>query len=50
MFNAEVGNVTSQEVTGFSLGTIYYWQVKAGNEAGWGPWSAVRSVLANAVP
>ena len=34
MFNAEVGNVTSQEVTGFSLGTIYYWQVKAGNEAG----------------
>jgi hypothetical protein len=45
IFNAEVGNVTSQEVTGFSLGATYYWRVRAGNGVGWGPWSAVRSVL-----
>ena len=50
LFNAEVGNVTTQEVTGLSLGITYYWRVKAGNSAGWGPWSAVRSVLADTVP
>jgi len=49
-FNAEVGNVTTQEVTGLSLSTTYYWRVKAGNASGWGPWSAVRSVLANTAP
>ncbi len=50
MFNAEVGNITSQEVTSLSLGITYYWRVKAGNASGWGPWSSVRSVLANTVP
>ena len=50
MFNAEVGNVTSQEVTGLSLGTSYYWRVKAGNNTGWSNWSTVRSVLVNTVP
>jgi len=50
IFNAEVGNVTTQEVTGFSLGTAYYWRVKAGNSAGWSPWSEVRSVVSSIVP
>jgi len=50
LFNAEVGNVTSQEVTGLSLGTTYYWRVKAGNSGGWSAWSSVRSVLANTMP
>jgi hypothetical protein len=50
LFNAEVGNVTTQEVTGLSLGITYYWRVKAGNASGWGPWSSVRSVLANTMP
>ncbi|MCJ7664202.1 MAG: Ig domain-containing protein, partial [Desulfobacterales bacterium] len=50
MFNSEVGNITSQEVAGLSLGTAYYWRVKAGNSSGWSNWSSVRSVLANTVP
>jgi hypothetical protein len=50
MFNAELGNVVEQEVSGFSLGATYYWRVKAGNAAGWSAWSSVRSVVANAVP
>ncbi len=50
MFNAEVGNVTTQEVTGLSLGAAYYWRVKAGNAGGWSGWSSVRSVVANSVP
>jgi hypothetical protein len=48
--NAEVGNVTTQEVTGLSLGTIYYWRVRAGNSAGWGNWSSIRSVVSSTVP
>ncbi|MCX6008632.1 MAG: putative Ig domain-containing protein [Chloroflexi bacterium] len=39
MFNAEVGNVLYHEVTGLTAGTTYYWQVKAGNTAGWSGWS-----------
>ncbi|MGB8706700.1 MAG: fibronectin type III domain-containing protein, partial [Dehalococcoidia bacterium] len=50
LFNAEVGNVTTQEVTGPSLGITYYCRVKAGNASGWGPWSSVSSVLANTMP
>lgn len=33
IFDGEVGNVTSKNVTGFTLGVIYYWRVKAGNLA-----------------
>jgi hypothetical protein len=47
IFNAEVGNVTSQEVTGFSLGTTYYWRIKAGNTGGWSDWTALRSFVTN---
>ena len=48
MFNEEVGDVTSYEVTGLSNGTTYHWRVKAGNNAGWSDWSSpTRSVLAN---
>jgi hypothetical protein len=48
MFNADVGDVTSYEVTGLSNGTTYHWRVKAGNNAGWSTWSSTtRSVLAN---
>jgi hypothetical protein len=50
MFNTEVGDVTSQEVTGFTLGITYYWRVKAGNAGGWSNWSSVRSVVASEVP
>jgi hypothetical protein len=50
MFNAEVGDVTSHEVTGLSLGTTYYWRVKAGNTVGWSDWSSTRSVVSNEVP
>ena len=50
MFDMELGNVTSQEVTGFSIGTTYYWRVKAGNDIGWSSWSSVRSVVVNDVP
>jgi hypothetical protein len=50
LFNSEVGNVTLREVAGFSLGTTYYWRVKAGNDVGWGPLSPVRSVITNTVP
>ena len=50
MFDGEVGNVTSKEVTGLTLGTTYYWCVKAGNAGGWSDWSSVRSVIASEVP
>ena len=50
LFNAEVGNVTEQEVNGLSLGTTYYWRVQAGNTTGWGNWSVKRSVVTDAVP
>ena len=47
-FNAELGDVTSREVTGLSVGTTYYWHVKAGNAGGWSDWSSpTRSALAN---
>lgn len=47
LFDAEVGNVTSQEVTGFALGTTYYWRIKAGNAGGWSDWTIVRSFITN---
>jgi hypothetical protein len=50
VFNDEVGDVTSKEVTGLTLGITYYWRVKAGNAVGWSGWSSVRSVIANEVP
>jgi hypothetical protein len=50
IFDADVGNNTSQEVTGLSLGTLYYWRVRAGNDGGWGNWSTTISVKVNQVP
>ena len=50
MYDSELGDVTSQEVSGFSVGTTYYWHVKAGNDAGWSDWSSVRSVTIENVP
>jgi hypothetical protein len=50
LFNSELGNITEQEVTGLSLGTTYYFRVKAGNDGGWGSWSSTRSVVVNSVP
>jgi len=50
MFDAETGTNTIQEVSGLSLGTTYYWRVKAGNDAGWGPLSPVRSITTNTMP
>jgi len=44
IYDSELGNVTSQEVTGFSAGTPYYWRVRAGNNNAWSDWSSVKSV------
>jgi hypothetical protein len=44
VFNDEVGNVLYREVTGLTAGTTYYWQVKAGNAAGWSGWSSTGSL------
>jgi hypothetical protein len=43
VFNAEV-STTSQAVT-LTIGTTYYWRVKAGNTGGWSGWSATGSVM-----
>jgi hypothetical protein len=50
VFDADVGNNTSQEVSGLSLGITYYWHVRAGNDGGWSNWSTTRSVTVNQVP
>ncbi len=50
IYDAELGNVTSKEVTGFSTGTTYYWHVKAGNNNGWSDWSTTESVIINEAP
>jgi hypothetical protein len=50
VFSDDVGNVTTYEVTGLTLGTNYYWRVRAGNDAGWGAYSATGSVTASIVP
>ena len=47
LLNADVGNVYLREVTGLTAGTTYYWQVRAGNSAGWGAWSTTGSILSN---
>jgi hypothetical protein len=44
MFNGEVGNVTSREVTGLTGGNTYYYHVKAGNAAGWSGWCTCGSM------
>ena len=42
----DVGNVLSKTVTGFpNDGTMYYWRVWAGNDAGWSPSSSSRSFI-----
>ena len=46
IFNAELNNVTSTEVSGFTDNITYYWRVQAGNPYGWGPWSGGRYVRA----
>jgi C1A family cysteine protease len=50
IINTDIGNLTLREVTGFSLGTTYYWRVRAGNDGGWGNWSATRSITVNQLP
>ena len=39
----DVGTATSVALSGLSTSTTYYWHVRGGNEAGWGPWSAPAS-------
>jgi hypothetical protein len=46
----EVGNVTSKEILGLSLGTKYYWRVKAGNDGGWSAWSYIWTIIADQSP
>jgi hypothetical protein len=50
MFDAEVGNNIVKEVTNLTIGTTYYWRIKAGNDGGWSNWSSVRSVVVADVP
>ena len=41
---------TLTTVSGMSLDTVYYWRVRAKNNAGWGPYSLVRSFRTWNVP
>jgi hypothetical protein len=50
MFNGEVGNVTSYEVTGLTAGTTYYYRIMAGNAAGWSGWSSTGSMRCGGAP
>ncbi len=50
VFNQNVGNVTSYEVSGLSLGTTYHWRVNASNASGTSAWSAARSIIVNNSP
>jgi hypothetical protein len=50
LFDSEVGDITTQEVTGLALGTTCYWRIKAGNAGGWSSWSSIRSVITDELP
>jgi hypothetical protein len=52
VFKSEVlGNVTSSIQSSFpGDGTQFKWRLRAGNSAGWGPWSAYRYFANGAVP
>ena len=48
-FYGDVGNVTEYSDTGYpNDGTAYYWRVRAGNDAGWGPPSLSRTFISTA--
>jgi len=47
VFDADVGNNTTQEVTGLTMGILYYYRVRGGNDGGWGNWSTTRNVTVN---
>ncbi len=38
-YNQQVGNTTSNTITGFSDNEVYCWQVRAGNDTGWSDFS-----------
>jgi uncharacterized protein YkwD len=43
--NTILGNVTTRNQSGFlNNGVQYKWRVRAGNAAGWGPWSVFRNL------
>ena len=50
VIDANVGSLTLSEVAGFSLGTTYYWRVRAGNDSGWSDWSPSRSFTISQLP
>ena len=46
IFNQDVGNVTSKQITGLSEGVTYYWRVRASNYGGSSEWSSIWSFTA----
>lgn len=48
--NEVLGNTTSSMQDSFpNDGTLYWWRVRAGNDSGWGAWSAYRNLTNGAV-
>ncbi|MFC1731113.1 SUMF1/EgtB/PvdO family nonheme iron enzyme [candidate division KSB1 bacterium] len=50
VFDSDVGNVTSKEISGLSGVTTYYWRVNASNSAGTSDWSDTLSFTTTLSP